>query len=219
MVLDRSGSMSKIQNDVVGGCDNFIKSQAKEPGECKLTLCQFDTVYEEIWSLRGLKDLPSVGTFYAPRGGTALNDAVGRTILSVGAELAKRPENERPSSVIFMIVTDGEENSSQEFRGPEGKARIKQMITHQAEAYGWKFSYMGANVDAFAEAKSYGIPEAASANFLDTKKGMVGSYAAMNSAVLRSRRSPHEAFSYNVGERNQAMGIDVDVPDPMTPPK
>jgi von Willebrand factor type A domain len=210
MVLDRSGSMSDIAKDVIGGCDTFIKAQAKAPGECRITLCQFDTEYQEVWTLRDIQNVPSIGTFYSPRGSTALNDAVARTIMSVGSELANRSEDERPATVIFMIVTDGQENASVEFGGPNGKARIKSMIAHQTEKYGWKFTYLGANVDAFTEAQSYGIAPSAAVNFAATKKGMMGTYEAMSASVLRSRVSG-EDVSYTNAERSLAMGLDSDI--------
>lgn len=206
-VLDRSGSMNHIKDEVIGGFDSFVEAQKKEPGECKMTLWQFDNEYDEVWSLRDVATLPSIGTFYAPRGMTALNDAVGRTIVSVGIELAKRPEHERPQNVIFIIVTDGQENSSKEYKGAPGKAKIKEMIQHQTEKYGWKFTYIGANVDAFAEAQGYGIPTTAAMNYAPTKKGMVGAYHVMAASVLRSRQSG-EALSYSPAEREEAMATD-----------
>ena len=96
-----------------------------------------------------------------PRGSTALLDAVGRAINETGERLAKMNEEDRPGLVVFVVMTDGEENSSQEF----SKDQIKQMITHQQDTYGWHFTFLGANQDAFAEAGALGIHAAGVANF------------------------------------------------------
>lgn len=209
VVLDRSGSMARLITDVVGGFDSFINAQKKEPGECKITLCQFDDVHEEVWTLQDIATVPSIESFYLPRGQTALNDAVARTIISVGEELKKRPDSDRPANVIFMIVTDGQENASKEFKGASGKIIVREMIKHQTEKYSWKFTYLGANVDAFAEAESFGIKGDAAIKFSSTKKGVAGSYDVMAASVSRSRRRGGD-ISYSVSERSKAMGEDED---------
>jgi hypothetical protein len=206
VVLDRSGSMGGLAKEVIGGFDTFVVEQKKVPGDCKITLTQFDTEYETPWSLRDINDVPSIGTFYVPRGMTALNDAVAKTIQEVGAELGRRPEHERPATVIFVIITDGQENSSKEFKGAEGKAQVKKMIEHQTSKYGWKFTYIGANVDAFAEAKDYGIAPAAAMAFMSNSAGVDGSYKGLASSVVRSRAGA--SLHYTSQERNAAMGGD-----------
>jgi len=200
VVLDRSGSMNSIKEDVVGGLDRFIADQRKEPGSCSITLAQFDTEYEVVWSGRDVKDVPSASTFYVPRGGTALLDAVGRTINEVGAELAKRPEGERPSAVIFCIVTDGHENASKEFT----KAQVRQMIEHQTAKYQWSFTYLGANQDSFKEAGAIGIAARATMDFAASDAGVRGSFASLSSASARRRAG--ETLAYAPAERSAAKG-------------
>lgn len=205
VVLDRSGSMGSIRNDVVGGFDHFVSEHKKVPGDCKLTLTQFDTEYEIVWNCRDIKDLPTIGGFYSPRGSTALLDAVGRTINAIGEELSKKPESERPSKVIFCVITDGQENASKEFN----KQQVADMIKHQQEKYGWDFTFIGANMDAFAEGAKIGVRAAGAMQFVHNSVGVMGAFKAMSSSSGRSRRTG-EAISYTSSERKMAMGEDDD---------
>ena len=110
VLVDRSGSMAQWREDMEGGLNAFVESQASEPGEAEITLAQFDTRYELVWPLGPIKDAPKYALM--PRGGTALLDAMGRFITQVGEELTQRDEADRPGKVIVCIVTDGLENSS-----------------------------------------------------------------------------------------------------------
>ena len=159
LVIDRSGSMDAIRSDAEGGVNAFIQAQAKEPGEALLTLVQFDTEYEFIHSGVPISQVPAFTL--EPRGWTALLDAVGRAINETGSRLAKMPEADRPGLVIFVITTDGQENSSKEFN----KTQIKEMIERQQNDYKWHFTFLGANQDAFAEAGGMGIAPDGVANF------------------------------------------------------
>lgn len=151
VVLDRSGSMVSIADDMRGGFDAFIADQAKEPGECKVTLVQFDTSYEKVYEDKPIAKVPALKL--QPRGGTALLDALGETITTVGEKLANLDEDKRPGAVIFCIITDGEENSSREFDLPQ----VRKMIKRQQKDYEWLFMYLGANQDAISVARSMGI--------------------------------------------------------------
>lgn len=155
VVMDRSGSMSTHKLDAEGGLKTFIEQQAGQPGDCLFTLVQFDTVYEFVHRAVNLKYIIPVCSL-VPRGGTALLDAVGRAIVETGDRLKNISENDRPGLVVFVIITDGEENSSREFT----KAKVKEMIEHQQSVYKWKFTYIGSNQDAFAEAGGIGISSA-----------------------------------------------------------
>jgi uncharacterized protein YegL len=146
IVLDRSGSMDGIVDDTIGGINTLITEQAKNPGEVKLTLIQFDNQYEVFVAGRPIKDVPLLNkATYVPRGSTALLDAIGRTINDVGARLSTTKEEERPSLVLFVIQTDGQENASREYT----HEKIKQMIAHQKDTYKWQFLFLGADQDAF----------------------------------------------------------------------
>lgn len=159
LVVDRSGSMARSRRDAEGGVNAFIAEQAGKPGEALLTLVQFDTEYEFLHKGVPISDVPDY-TLH-PRGMTALLDAVGRAINETGERLANMDEEDRPGLVIFVVLTDGHENASREF----SKADIKEMIEHQQETYGWHFTFLGANQDAFAEAARMGIGPAGVANF------------------------------------------------------
>lgn len=152
ILLDRSGSMVSCRADMEGGFKTFLDEQRKLPGECRLTLVQFDsegidTVYENML-VQFAPDMTLI-----PRGGTPLLQALGRTIENTGKRLAALPEAERPARVVMIVITDGEENSSHGYT----KEQIRAMVTHQETVYNWKFVYLGANVDAFREGASMGF--------------------------------------------------------------
>lgn len=154
-VLDRSGSMVTIRADMEGGFDSFIDEQRKLSGECTVTLVQFDHLYESVYAGKALADVPPLRL--EPRGMTALLDAIGRTIQVTGSRLSGTPETERPERVLFVIISDGQENASHEFSAE----RIVAMVRHQTDRYSWQFVYLGANQDAIAEAAKMGISVAA----------------------------------------------------------
>jgi uncharacterized protein YegL len=184
LVVDRSGSMEEIRADAEGGVNAFIADQAKEPGDALLTLVQFDTEYEFLHQGIPISQAPKYKL--VPRGGTALLDAVGRAINETGERLSKTAEQDRPSLVIFVITTDGQENSSREF----SKARLKEMIQHQQDVYKWQFTFLGANQDAFAEAGGLGIDASGVACFAAGK--IAGTYKALGTKVSRMRTQQRE---------------------------
>ena len=179
LVVDRSGSMTACQKDAEGGVNTFIDEQKKVAGEANLTLVQFDTEYEFIHKGAPIKD---VGRYsLVPRGMTALLDAVGKAINETGERLAGMAEDERPGAVVFVIVTDGEENSSKEFK----LAQIKQMIEHQRSAYNWQFSFLGADENAFDDGASMGIARVATAQYDPAQPQ--NAYMSASCAVARTR--------------------------------
>ncbi|MCL2785418.1 MAG: VWA domain-containing protein [Propionibacteriaceae bacterium] len=150
-ILDRSGSMSSIKEDIEGGFNTFITDQQSQPGQCTVSLAQFDDVYEPVFTAIEIKDVHKLKL--QPRGSTSLLDAVGRSITLLGERLAAMPEDERPHRVIVAIMTDGMENSSKEYT----HAVIKQMIIQQEKVFSWEFLYMGADQDAIEVGASIGI--------------------------------------------------------------
>ena len=159
LVVDRSGSMESISGDAEGGVNNFIAEQAQQPGECLVTIVQFDQEYEFVQ--RGVNASECPPFRLKPRGTTALLDAVGRAINETGARLAALPEPDRPGLVVFVITTDGQENASQEFT----REQVRKMIAHQQQAYNWQFTFLAANADAFSEAGGMGLDLAHAAQF------------------------------------------------------
>ena len=164
-VVDRSGSMINIAADMRGGFDTFIEEQKKLPGECKVTLARFDDHYELVFAGKPLAEVPPLEL--VPRGSTALNDAVGKTINTVGERLSKTPEDQRPSKVLFVIITDGKENASKEFQDIR---KVLELITHQREKYQWEFVFLGASLDAIEVAQNMGI-SASGAVMFNAKAG------------------------------------------------
>ena len=185
-IIDRSGSMSAIVNDAIGGFNAFLEEQKKFSGEATLTFVQFDTEYEVVHENRPLNDVPPLdNSTYRPRGMTALLDAVGRTIEDTGRRLSNIPNESRPDKIIVAILTDGEENSSRKYN----LSQIREMVTHQKEKYQWEFIYLGANQDAFAEAAKFGIDSKDTANFAATGKGVRNAYTSMSDTVAQYRTS------------------------------
>ena len=184
MVIDRSGSMQSIQSDAEGGINSFIEQQKQEPGEANVTLVQFDTDYEFVHSGVPVKQIPAFKL--VPRGSTALLDAVGRAINETGARLAAMEESLRPGLVVFVIVTDGEENSSREFT----RDQIRTMVEHQQSAYKWQFTFLAANQDAFAAGGSMGIAQDGIAAYSMGK--VRGSWDAAAKKMSRMRKAAGE---------------------------
>ena len=178
VVLDRSGSMQVCQSDSEGGLNRFIEDQKKQPGEAVFTLVQFDTEYEFVHRAIPIQTVPHCPL--VPRGNTALLDAVGRAIVETGERLSKMNEADRPGLVVFVILTDGEENSSREFT----LEKVREMISHQQSVYKWQFTYLGANQDAFAEAGSLGIVGAA-ANITNQTHAVGWASASANMGRMR----------------------------------
>lgn len=183
-ILDRSGSMSNLTSDTIGGYNTFIENQKLEPGEAWVTTVLFDDRYELLTDGEDIRTIKTMTSkeYYA-RGTTALYDAVGKTIDEVGHKLALKAEEERPSKVIVVIITDGLENSSKEYT----KSQVKEMITHQTEKYSWQFIFMGANIDSAAEASSIGIDEKFSMDYMATDMGTMAVYASADRAVRQMR--------------------------------
>lgn len=201
-VLDRSGSMQSIARDMEGGLFSLIQDQQKEPGECRITLAQFDDQYEVI---ADYVDAKSITTPYRliPRNMTALNDAIGKTITSVGQRLAAQRESDRPEHVIFVIITDGMENASQEWTQPA----VASLVKEQQEKYNWQFIYLGANQDAMAVGATYNFEGAAVMDWAANPVATSNVYASA-SASIRSVRETGNAVNFNEADREAAVETD-----------
>jgi Mg-chelatase subunit ChlD len=168
-VLDRSGSMETIWKDVEGGLSGFIAENKKLPGEVRFTLVVFDTGgVDTVLNHVDIKAIEKIDlNAYRPRGGTPLYDAVGRTVNSLGSYLSGLAESARPERVLFAIMTDGQENSSKEFRSET----VKNMVKHQSDRYNWDFVYLGANQDAVFSGRELGIAAGNSIQYVASKLG------------------------------------------------
>lgn len=183
-ILDRSGSMSNLTQDTIGGFNSMIERQKNEPGEARVTTVLFDDQYEILHDHVDIKEIkPLTDKEYYARGMTALLDAIGRTVNSVGKRLADTPEDERPEKVIVVITTDGFENASREFK----KDDVKSMIEHQQSKYSWMFMFLGANMDAVEEASSLGVNSKFARTYTNSSKGVGSVYTAMSYSVSAVR--------------------------------
>jgi hypothetical protein len=181
-LLDRSGSMQAIKEDTEGGFDAFVAEQRRAPGECRVTLAQFDTHYDEVYADRPIADVPPL--HLQPRGMTALLDSVGRLVTTAGQRLGALPEHERPGTVIVGVMTDGMENSSKEWTHDSVRALVEQ----QTQTYSWEFLYMGADQDAVEVGASIGVPRANSMTYgrgrvREAIGAMAGNVAAVRHAM------------------------------------
>lgn len=184
-VLDRSGSMSGLAAYTIGGFNELIEKQKKIEGDAYVTTVLFDHEYEVLHDHVALGEVaPLTDKEYFARGSTALLDAVGRTIDSVGARLAAAPEEERPEHVVFVITTDGRENSSREYTAKQ----VREMVEHQQQKYSWQFVFLGANMDAVSEARNLGISAKYAADFTPTGRGVNRMYAKALDNVMCCER-------------------------------
>jgi hypothetical protein len=186
MVIDRSGSMQSIRSDAEGGINAFIQQQKNESGEALLTLVQFNTQYDFVHSGASIQQVPAFTL--KPAGSTALLDAVGRAINETGSRLSAMSESERPGLVVFVIVTDGHENSSREFT----REQIREMVQHQQSVYSWQFTFLAANQDAFAEGASLGIAREGIAGYAAEK--IQGGYDIAAKKLSRMRKAASDGF-------------------------
>lgn len=184
-ITDKSGSMSDIRSDVIGGFNTLLEDQKAVPGEAKFTHVQFDSNYKLVYAGKPIRDVPDLTIdTYVPAGGTALLDAIGRTMNEQGARIKSENWAEK---VIVCIRTDGEENSSREF----SLAQIKAMITH-AQAHGWVFIFSGADIDAFGEASKLGISAAYTTRYDKSDPyGTTQSYYATGQTLRSLREDPN----------------------------
>jgi len=184
-ILDRSGSMESLTNDTIGGFNSFLKEQKEVPGEAVLTTVFFNDSYVLLHDRVNIKNVkPITNKDYVAQGSTTLLDAMGKTINSIGLKLHNTPENERPGKVIFFIITDGEENASEEF----SNEKVKEMVALQKNTYSWEFIFLGANIDSFSVARNMGISADRAFDYVAEPKGIRDVQLAMSVAVANYRR-------------------------------
>ena len=207
VVLDRSGSMGSIASDVIGGFNHFLSEQRQHAsGHASLSLVQFDTgnPFEVIHDFRPLPMVPPLtSATYEPRGGTPLLDAVGQAINSLDRSLKGLRDTEQPGRVLFVIVTDGEENASHQFTHSE----LSEMIAARTSR-GWQFVYLSADLAAFADSDRIGIRESHKMAFDKTSRGTTNAFRSMSEKVLFSRsgdRVASDAFFDEADRSKQSL--------------
>lgn len=183
-ILDRSGSMGGLESDTIGGFNAMLAKQKKVPGEARVTTVLFDDQYELLHHRIPLEGIcPLTDKEYYVRGCTALLDAIGKTIHQLVHTLKHTTEDYRPEKVIFIITTDGLENASKEY----SYSKLKQMIKHQTEKYHWEFLFMGANIDAIAEASKLGIKEDRAVTYENNAEGVALNYEVIADTLEQVR--------------------------------
>lgn len=185
-ILDRSGSMAGLEDDTIGGFNAMIEKQKNEEGDAFVSTILFDNYVEVIHDRVDIRKVrPMTRRDYYVRGCTALLDAVGRTIRHIGNVHKYAREEDRPEKTLFVITTDGMENASREY----SYERVRRMIEHEKEKYGWEFIFLGANIDAAREAARFGITEDRAVNYHADSVGTAVIYEAVSEAVCNVRAS------------------------------
>lgn len=179
-ILDRSGSMSGLESDTIGGFNAMIDKQKKQDGKCFVSTVLFDNVSEMLHDRVKLTDIkPMTDREYTVRGCTALIDAIGGAIHHIGnVHKYARPEDV-PEHTIFVITTDGMENASHKYSSD----KVKKMIERQKERYGWEFLFIGANIDAVETAAQYGISKDRAVNYNADEVGTHILYESVSAVV------------------------------------
>lgn len=179
-IIDRSGSMAMIKEDMEGGINGVLEEQKKIPGEVTVDVAYFDNVvdYDEKFL-----SLDSASIEIKPRGMTALHDAIVSSTTAFGEALSQLPEEDRPGTVMVVIVTDGHENASKEAKISD----VKSIITQQQDVYGWEFLFLGANQDAMETGDSFGLRKGASMTYAATRGGTMDASNFIGATITSAR--------------------------------
>lgn len=203
-VIDKSGSMAHLAGDTVGGFNGFVKSQQALDGKATLTTVLFDTTWKILHDgidIHEVNDMTAKD--YIAGGGTAMLDAIGEIINKV-QDRHDEMGAEKPEKVLFVITTDGEENSSHNFN----KSQIEKMIKHQTNGHGWEFMFLGANMDAVKEAASIGISSNRSVTYDWSAQGVNAVYATMDCMTRAVRNGDITACSSSLSDLYDSCTVD-----------
>ena len=202
IILDRTGSMESIRDDTIGGFNAFLNAQKAETGLATLTLVQFDSQdpYEIVHRFKPLSEIPELTReTFVPRASTPLLDAMGRGINDLEKSLSDLPETERPSRVVMVIITDGQENSSREFR----KDQVGKMIREKQEKSSWQFVFLSADLDAIGDALQHGINAPSVMAHDSDSRGVGAAWASLSRSISDYRTARREDVSFNEEDRAQ----------------
>lgn len=195
IVLDESSSMCGLRSKTIKEFNSFINKQKEEPGYANVTLWMFHSEVRKEKNNLPIRDFPELTEDnYCPQLCTALLDGIGLAINDTGDRLSKLPEQDRPSKVLFVIITDGEENQSRKFNVD----KIFNMIKHQKDKYNWCFVFIGANQDTIANACKIGIDPGHSFSYNSTKIGTAKMYNSLSNNTSRFRETGDVDFSNNL---------------------
>lgn len=184
LILDKSGSMSGLEGDTIGGYNSMLERQKAVGGACRVTTVLFNQSCELLHDRADLRTVrPMRREQYVAGGATALMDAVGMAIARTIAAQVGAPKRERAEKVMFVIITDGEENASRMYSA----AQVRQMIRRQREKYGWEFLFLGANIDAVETAGRFGIDASRAADYVPDGEGTRLNFRVMGEAMATFR--------------------------------
>ena len=184
-ILDKSGSMSGMEHDTIGGYNSMLERQKKEDGEAYISTVLFSgdsVVLHDRESVQNVR--PITSREYQVGGSTALLDAIGQAIHHIGLVHKYAREEDRPEKTLFIITTDGQENASRHYN----YERVKHMIERQKAKFDWEFLFLGANIDAVAEAQKFGICEDRATNYYCDGVGTALNFKALNKAISSVRK-------------------------------
>lgn len=197
-ILDRSGSMSGLEGDTVGGYNSMLEKQRKEEGECLVSTVLFNSTSQVICDRQDIKKVRNMeARDYFPSGCTALIDALGDAIKHIRNVQKYIREEDVPEHTLFVITTDGYENASHKY----SSSKVKKMVSAQKEA-GWQFLFLGANIDAVETARSYGIDEDKSVNYVNDGEGHQRNFRVLSKtiAAYRSTGCIEESWKQEIEE-------------------
>lgn len=185
-VLDRSGSMLPLQDDTIGGFNSMLAKQKNLEGQCRVTTVLFDHKAEFLYNRKPIREVKKLNRETFTIGGmTSLYDAIGMAIERKVFEQRSAPRNEQADHVMFVIITDGYENSSQLFN----HQRIRSLIEYERKVYDWEFVFLGANIDAETTAESLGMDRSMAASYTPDAVGTQVNYDAVSVAVSGFRQT------------------------------
>lgn len=195
-ILDRSGSMGGLEADTIGGYNSLIEKQKKEEGEAYISTILFDDRCEVLHDRVPIREVkPMTDREYYVRGCTALLDALGGAIHHIANVHKYAREEDRPEKTLFIITTDGQENSSQHY----SYSKVKQMVEHEKEKYGWEFLFLGANIDAVEEARKFGIRADRAVKYECDREGTAVNYRVLSETVSRVRQCSAQCMDAAIG--------------------
>lgn len=206
-VIDKSSSMGCVWQPTINGFNEFLDEQKKiKDDEANISVVQFSTDYDVTHNAVPIQDVQHLNQqTYRPEGMTAMLDAIGQAISKTGRRFTKMEENERPSKVIFVIITDGQENSSKEFTYEQ----IKSMIEEQTNKYGWKFVFLGANQDAVLSGGRLGISPGSSMTYSHSAVGTQDAFNKVGGSMsmLRTNKVPMSADYFSAQDKQEQAEI------------
>lgn len=217
VLLDRTGSMESIRDDTIGGFNAFLEDQQKLPGLATMTFVQFDgqDPYEVLSRFTPIALIPKLSRqSFIPRANTPLLDAMGRAMVDLETSLGAMAAEQKPAKVVMVVITDGKENASREFRKPD----IAKMIAHHQTRDGWQFVYLSADFDAMDDAQAYGIKAGSAMHFSKTQHGTREAFSSVSSKIADYRSDRSDQVVFDEDDRQKQNGEGDTPPTGKTPP-